>query len=113
MSTTQTCHGVQETALAAQDDFFIVPLVHMPASALKRAVAALVERQECSCQHHNWLTCLAEKTGMSRFNAKMIFAYGTEEGRCSCPCHQDANNQQISEKSWKRRMSRRQKVVSA
>lgn len=56
----------------------------------------------CGCTHHDWLTCIAEQTNLSRFNALLIHE------RCHCKCHYDDNDQQVSETVWNRRCGGRQ-----
>lgn len=65
----------------------------------------------CDCTHHNWLTCWAEKHHTSRFNAMFITTTRTVHlsGHCDCPCHQDANKQQVSEQDWIARVRREYK----
>lgn len=47
----------------------------------------------CDCTHRDPLTCLAEKQGMSRFNAMIVFATGKNYGQCTCACHRQSKQE--------------------
>lgn len=82
---------------------------HAPQRSPEQRATDYTARMEphCRCSHFNWVTCLAKQEGMSRFNAMIVFGHGDidkqQYGKCTCPCHRDANDQQVSETVWNRR----------
>lgn len=55
------------------------------------------------CEHHNAITCIAEKEHISRFEAMLMYIVGdidTQFGGCSCPCHRTHDNWQVDEQTW-------------
>ena len=65
------------------------------------------------CTHHNAITCIATTERISRFQAMLTYIVGdidTDFGGCTCPCHRDEHNQQVSEDVWLARVRKKAEV---